>query len=235
MDRSLLKSHGKKENPLVNISFNILIPSIIMTKFDDWFELNPTVALVLALAFPLSYGLFDLISVRKWNLFSCVGFFSIFITGSIGLLKLPVQWIPIKEATVPMIFCTFIALSMFNEHTLLEKFLFNENLLNAELIYSCIKTDEQKRQLRQIMLKATAILALSFVISSILNFILAKIIMSNVTNTAEFTKELGHMFALSYPVIVFPCTIVLYFMLHYIVKRLEKLTGLSINELLDIK
>ncbi len=225
----------KKEHPFINISFNIIIPSIIMMKFDDWFMLDPTIALILALLFPLGYGLFDFIQSHRWNIFSCVGFCSILITGGIGLLKLPSQWIPIKETTVPIIFCIFITLSLFNEHTLLEKFLFNENLLNADLIYSRIRTKKQKKLFQKIMKIATGILALSFIISSILNFVLAKITIHSATDSALFTKELGTMLALSYPVIVLPCTVMLYVMLHYVIKHLTRLTGLSIHELLDIK
>lgn len=225
----------KRENPIINISFNIVIPSIIMTKFDDWFSLDPTIALVLALMFPLGYGLFDLYQKRKWNIFSCVGFFSILITGGIGLLKLPSEWIPIKEAAVPSIFCTFILLSLFDKRTLLEKFLFNEGLLNAELVYSRVQTEHQKRAFKSTMQVATVILAASFVISAILNYILAKLVVHSATDSPNFTKELGNMLALSYPVIVLPCTIILYGMLYYIIRRIRTLSGLTTSEILDIK
>ncbi len=224
-----------KENPIINISFNIIIPSIIMTKFDDWFELNPTVALIIALSFPLGYGIYDFIINHKYNIFSTIGFFSILITGSIGLLKLPSQWIPIKEAVIPLIFSIIVIISMYGKKTLLEKFLFAENLLDGDLIYSHITTEEQKNIFQKIMKDATIMLAISFIISSILNFILAKSTIHSASDSVEFTKEVGVMFALSYPVIVLPCTIILYYILHFIMKRLKELTGLSVNEMLNIK
>ena len=229
------KREKKKENPLINISFNIIIPAIVMTKFDDWLGLSPTIALVLALAFPLGYGLIDLIRSRNWNIFSCVGFFSILVTGGIGLLRLPSEWIPIKEAAVPLIFCIFIVMSLFEKRTILEKFLFNENLLNAELVYSRIRTEAQKEKFQSIMRVATLILSSSFILSAILNYVLAKLTVQSATDSPNFTKELGTMLALSYPVIVLPCMIVLYGMLCFILKKLSKLADLPIKEILNVK
>ncbi len=228
-------SHHKKSDSIINISFNIVIPSVVMMKFDDWFALDPTIALILALLFPIGYGLFDFYKARKWNIFSCVGFFSILITGGIGLLKLPSEWIPIKEAAIPTIFCVLILLSLFDKRTILEKFLFNEGLLNAELIYSRVKTDEQKQKFQLAMRVATMVLALSFVISAVLNYILAKLIVHSPTNSPNFTKEIGNMLALSYPVIVLPCTIILYGMLYYVIRRIRSLSGLSTNQILDLE
>jgi hypothetical protein len=224
-----------RENPIVSIGFNILFPSVVMSKFDDWFGISPTWALVLALSFPVGYGIFDLIKARKWNLFSGVGFFSILITGGIGLFQLPREWIAVKEGGIPLIFCACIMVSMLGEQTLLEKFLFNENILDGDLVLARIQTDEQRIALHRIMLRGTAMLALSFVLSSILNFALAKIMIHSQSGSVEFTKELGHMVALSYPIIVVPCTVILCFMLNYVAKKLSVLTGLDLNELLNIR
>jgi intracellular septation protein A len=229
------KKSSKRHNLLVNLGFNIIIPSVIMIMFDDWFGISPALALVLALLFPLGYGGLDLIKTRKWNLFSSVGFFSLFITGGIGLFQLPREWIAIKEASVPVIFFVFIVLSSFSERTFLEKLLLDEGILDADLVYARLQTAEKKAKLHKIMLHASIILALSFVLSAVLNFLLAKAVVRSESGSVEFTKELGRMVALSYPIIVFPCTAVLYWMLHYVVKKLENLTELTANELLDLR
>lgn len=229
-----MNKYFQRKKEVINIEFNIIVPAIIMTKFDDWFGLDPTIALLLALSFPLIYGAYDFIQARKWNIFSCIGFFSILITGGIGLLKLPSEWIPIKEAAVPMIFCVLIILSLFSKRTLLEKFLFNENLMNTKLVYSHIKTVSQKHEFQRIMRIATLMLAASFILSAFLNYILARYTIRSSTSSPSFTKELGTMLALSYPIIVLPCMVVLYGMLRYVVDRLARLSGLSVNEILDL-
>lgn len=228
------KKNNNRHNLLVSLGFNIVIPSIIMIMFDDWFGISPALALVLALLFPVGYGGLDLIRTRKWNLFSSVGFFSVFVTGGIGLFQLPREWIAIKEASVPIIFFAFIVISSFGERTFLEKLLLDEDILNADLVYDRLQTAEKKAKLHKIMLRASVILALSFALSAVLNFLLAKAVVHSEGGSVEFTKELGRMVALSYPIIVLPCTVVLYCMLHYVVKKLEHLTELTANELLDL-
>ncbi|MDR0679834.1 MAG: hypothetical protein LBF42_02250 [Puniceicoccales bacterium] len=226
---------SKRGNLCINFGINIFIPAVVMMMFDDWFGISPELALISALSFPLGYGVFDLIKEHKWSLFSTVGFFSVLITGGIGLLKLPREWIATKEASVPMIFFLFIVVSSFSKRTFLEKLLFDENILNSDSVYARLRTEEQKTKLHKVMLRASIILAFSFLLSAVLNFWLAKIVIRSESGSVQFTKELGRMVALSYPIIVIPCTIVLYYMMHYTVKKLECLTGLSADEILNTK
>ncbi|MDR1255878.1 MAG: hypothetical protein LBJ94_03080 [Puniceicoccales bacterium] len=226
---------NRRENLLVNVGFNIIIPAIVMMMFDDWFGISPALALILALMFPLGYGGFALFKDRKGNFFSIVGFFSVLITGGIGLLQLPREWVATKEASVPVIFFMFVIISSFGRRTFLEKLLFDENILNSGVVYAHLQTSDQRAKFHKIMLRASIILALSFLLSAVLNFWLAETVVCSESGTLEFTKELGRMVALSYPVIVLPCTLVLCYMLHYIVKKLECLTGLSADEILHLK
>jgi hypothetical protein len=59
----------KKENPLLNFGFNLIIPTIIMMKFSTDEYLGQVYGLVTALAFPLLYGLYDLLGAGKVNVF----------------------------------------------------------------------------------------------------------------------------------------------------------------------
>src|SRR5690606_26710106 len=95
------KPQAKKENILANILLNIIIPTLILTKLSGDQHLGAQLAVVIALAFPLLYGLRDFIRRRKINLFSALGFISILLTGGISLLKLDPQYIAIKEAAIP--------------------------------------------------------------------------------------------------------------------------------------
>ena len=79
------------------------------------------------------------------------------------------------------------------------------------------------------------LLAASFLVSAILNFALAKILIQSPSGTAEFNAELGKMTALSFPVIALPSTIIMLVALFYIMARLKKLTHLEVEELLSEK
>jgi hypothetical protein len=52
----------KRENPFINIICNIVIPTVVLMKFstDEW--LGPLRGLIVALIFPVSYGVYDLIT-----------------------------------------------------------------------------------------------------------------------------------------------------------------------------
>ena len=49
----------KKNSQLNNLLFNIAIPVIVMMKLSKEEYFGPTYGLVIALAFPLGYGLYE--------------------------------------------------------------------------------------------------------------------------------------------------------------------------------
>ena len=87
---------ARRENPLLNIGLNIALPAIVLMQFSREDRLGPVYGLLLALAFPVGYGLYDFAARRGFNFYSALGFVSVLLTGGIGLLKLPVEWLAIK-------------------------------------------------------------------------------------------------------------------------------------------
>ena len=79
---------------------------------------------------------------------------------------------------------------------------------------------------------STYMLAGSFLLSSVLNFALAKYLIHSPTGTEEFSQELAKMTGLSYPVIALPSTLVMLIALFYLIKKTSKLTGFEFEELL---
>jgi hypothetical protein len=60
---------------------------------------------------------------------------------------------------------------------------------------------------------------------------LAKVLLVSPPGSAEYSAELGKMTGLSFPVIALPCTLVMLCALFYLVKRIEKLTALSFDDI----
>jgi len=73
-------------------------------------------------------------------------------------------------------------------------------------------------------------LAASFFLSAILNYLLAKFIVTSPSGTAEFNDQLGSMNLWSYPVIVLPCMVVMIYAMFYIFRNITKLTGLTLED-----
>jgi hypothetical protein len=82
---------------------------------------------------------------------------------------------------------------------------------------------------------ASYMVAGSFFLSSVLNYILAKVMLVSEPGTVAYTEELGKMTALSFPVIALPSTIVLMLALWYLLNQIKKLTHLDIEDLLQTK
>ncbi|MGN0921352.1 MAG: VC0807 family protein [Cellvibrio sp.] len=223
----------KKESFLANLLLNIVIPSVILSKFSNDEYLGVTNGVIVALAFPLLYGLYDFWHMRKINFFSILGFISVLLTGGISLLQLDPQYIAIKEAAIPGLFGLATLISIRTRFPLVRTFIYNDKILKIDKIDEALDQNNSRPQFEKVLHNATLLIAGSFFLSSALNYILAKIIMVSPAGTAEFNAELGKMTALSYPVIALPMMIILFGTLFYIFKNIKKLTGLTLEEVFN--
>lgn len=228
------KKKKKKQNPLVNILFNIVVPVVILSKFSNDNYLGPKLGLVVALAFPLAYFIWDWRKEHKANFISILGFVSVLLTGIIGVFEFPSELIAYKEASVPLIICLAVLISMKTPYPLVNKLLYNEDLMNMELINSRLSEKDNTKEVDHMLVRASYMVAASFLVSTVLNFGLAKYLIHSPSGTPEFAEEMARMTALSYPVIALPSTIVLVFALFYVYNRLSKLTGLEFEQLFNI-
>lgn len=222
---------SKQENFFATLIINIAIPVVILSKFSRDEYLGPVYGLIVALLFPLSYGLYDLIKQKKKNFISIIAFFGVLLSGLIALLKFPPHWIAVKEAAIPLLIGLIVLISTKTNWQLLKKFIYNKNLMDIEKIENRLNTAELQNQLNKILSRANVLLACSFFLSAILNYILAKIIVQSLPGTVQFNEELGRMTMLSFPVIAVPSLIVLFLILMYMFSKLKKLTQLTQDEL----
>jgi len=222
----------KKENILVNILINILIPTVILTKFSGPEDLGTQWAIVIALSFPLIYGLNDFVRTRKFNIISAIGVVSIMLTGGMTLLKLPPEYIAIKEAAIPGLLAIITLISLKTRYPLVKTFLYNENIMQTEKVSCALKDYNNEQQFERVLINASYLLSLSFIVSSILNYILAKVILVSPPGTEAFNAELGKMNALSFPVIAVPAMIISVFALFYLFRQIKNLTHLELEDIL---
>ena len=78
-------------------------------------------------------------------------------------------------------------------------------------------------------------MATSFFISAVLNYGLARYIVRSQPGTEAFANELAKMTGLSFVVIALPSMIILGASLWYLMKGLEKLTKLSLDDIIQAK
>ncbi|MFT6968435.1 MAG: hypothetical protein ACJAUT_000860 [Cellvibrionaceae bacterium] len=222
----------KKENFLINILFNIVIPTLILSKLSGVDELGVKWAIIVALSFPIIYGLRDLKRSGKFNVFSALGILSISLTGGMALLKLPPEYIIIKEATIPALFAIATLISLKTPYPLVKTFIYNDKILQIDKVSAALNTNGTEQEFDKALVNATYLMTLSFILSSILNYILAKILLVSAPGTEAFNAELGKMNALSFPVIAVPATIIMMLALFYLFKRIKALTHLELEDIL---
>lgn len=216
---------------LLNLVLNIIIPVVILTKFSKPEYLGTVWGLVVALSFPVAYGAYELLTEKKWNPISIIGLVSILLTGGIGLLRLPPEWVAIKEAAVPLVIGGFVLFSLRTPFPVVRKLLYNEMIFDTEKIESRLVTEEQKADFDQNFVKATYWMAASFLVSAVLNYALAVAIVKSPPDTEAFNEELGKMIALSFPVIAVPSTLVMFVALWMLIKGIQRITGLGFEDL----
>lgn len=221
-----------KPRPMIDLLVSILIPSVILMKFSGEEHLGATQALILALAFPLGWGLFELIRYRKFNFIALLGVISVFLTGGIGLMKLDPQWLAIKEAAVPGVIGLAVLISTRTRFPLIRTILYNKNVLNVDLIHDRLHERGLVEAFEQRLLKATYLLAGTFFFSSVMNYIVAKWIVVSPAGTQAFNEELGRMTLVSYPMIAIPSMIMMVLILVYLWKTIHGLTGLKMEDIM---
>ncbi len=223
---------AQRENLLLNLGLNVVAPALVLSKLSGVDALGPVLALLVALALPLGYGVWDFVKRRKYNLFSVIGLVSVALTGGISLLHLPPAYLAVKEAAVPGVLGLAVLLSLRTRWPLVRGLLFNEAVLDTARIERELTARAATSAFEQVMARATWLLAGSFFLSSALNYLLASTVVTAAAGSVEYNEQLGKLTALSYPVIALPATLVTAGALFYLFRRLTQLTGLTFEELL---
>ncbi len=223
-----------KPSPLIELLITLVIPSLILMKLSGPEDLGVVNALLLALAFPLLWGVRDLITRRKLNWFAALGLVSILLTGGIGLLQLDPQWVAIKEAAIPGLLGLIVAGSAFTRYPLVRVVLFSPALMNVELIQENLVQRGNQAAFEARLKTATWMLAGSFLFSTVMNYLLATWIVVSPAGTPAFNEELGRMALLSYPVIALPSMLIMMAVLFYLTRTIRQLAGLKLAEALNM-
>ena len=232
--------HNKKENPFYNLAFNIILPVLILNKGHVLFpsEKAHIYGLLLALSFPFFYGLKDFIKDKKINALSLIGLVGTGLTGGLALMQLEGIYFAIKEAAIPMAIALFCVGSVFVKKPLAYFFILNSAIFKTKKIKEKLKENNTEKQFEKVMKIATLILSASFVLSAILNFIIALFVFETGPEGIEenvkrelLNKQIADMTWMGYVFIAVPLSVILVFLFWWILKQLKILTGLNLDEI----
>lgn len=235
---------------LINLSFNLLLPILILRKGKDWFGsdlenwLEPqaddkalvgSIILLIAISFPVGYGAWDFVRRRKWNFLSILGALSALLTGGIGLIpQATVFMFAIKEAALPGILGILTVLTLRTRKPLIRLFLYNPEVIRVELVDQALEKRGTQGPFDQLMVKCTWLIALSFILSAVLNYILARAYVETEPSIDidRFNREVSDMWLWSFIIISIPCMVVSAYAFWVLIKGIRELAGLALEDIL---
>ena len=220
------KKTKKEENQFINLLCNIILPSFILIKLSSENYLGAFWGLIIALSFPITYGIYDFIIRKDVNIISIFGFMSTLLTGLISFVEADKVWIIVKETSIPLLIAIFM-LVFKKKGLIFFKELFSQ-IINKEAILTRITP----RQYDSIWTKYYSAMIIPFIISACLNFILAYLIIESQPGTSSYNAEIGKMTALSFPVIALPSMIILVIIMIFLFKEIGYKTGLKFEEII---
>jgi intracellular septation protein A len=221
-----------KPRPLIDLLVSIILPSVVLMKFSGDDDLGAVRALVLALAFPVGWGLYELIRFRVKNFIALLGLISVLLTGGIGLLKLDTEWLAIKEAAIPAVLGIVVVISAQINKPLIKVMLFNPMIMNTEKINQILRERGYDDLFEGSLKKSTYLLSITFFFSAVMNYLLATWIVTSPTGSTAFNEELGRLTLLSYPMIAIPSMVMMFSIFYLLWRRIHRLTGLELEEML---
>lgn len=216
----------------IELGLCVILPTLILKYLSPEDRLGPVYGLVLGLSIPLLYGLHRFYEERKFGLIPALGIISLMLTGGIGLLQIDSKYIAIKEAAIPLLLAIGAIVSLRTRYPLVKTFIYNDTILNIQKVDQALIDHQSKGLFEQALKNATYILAASFLLSSALNYALARYVVTSPSGSPEFNDEIGTMALLSYPVITIPSVSVMFYAMFYLFRQIKKLTGLAIEDII---
>jgi len=229
------KPPGHKPRPLIDLLVSIVIPSVILMKFSGDDALGASTSLIVALSFPLGWGLFELLKYRKFNFIALLGLISVLLTGGIGLLQLDTQWLAVKEAAIPGLIGIAVLVSARTRYPLIRTLLYNPAVMDVGKIKHKLEALGNTAAFESRLLNATYLLGGTFFFSAVMNYILAKWIVHSPAGSAAFNEELGRLTLLSYPVIAIPSMLMMMAIFYDLWRTIHGMTRLALEDILQLE
>lgn len=228
------------ENGLFNLVFNILFPILILKYLSERIGALPT--LILALCFPVGYGIYDGLKRKKANIFSILGMTNVLLTGGLAVLGLGGIWFSVKEAAFPSLVGLFVLLSAFSQKPFIKTLFINPQLINIDLLMERLRQNKKETEFAELMKTSTMWLSCSFFLSAILNFSLATRIflpleagLDSQAQSVALNHQIADMTKWAMIVILLPSMGFLFLIFWRLLKKLSFLSGLTTEEILPLK
>lgn len=221
-----------RANAFVELGVTIIAPSLVLMQFSADESLGARPALLLALACPLAWGLWQLQLRRSFGLMAGIGVFSTLLTGGIGLLQLDAGWFAIKEGAVSGVMGLAVAASAWTRTPLIRWLVFNRSLFDVDKVEHALAERGTTAQFDARLRQATLLLAGTFFFSAVMSYVLARWLVTSEAGSAQFNEELGRLTLLSWPLIALPSLAMMVGLLWWLGRCSKLLAGLDLMQMM---
>lgn len=245
---------SQQDNPLANIVLNVLAPVLILNycskEGEKFYQLGPYVAMGVAIAIPVLYGVWHFIAKRGFNVFSAVGFFNVLLTGIITIYlyssddpevrrRAPLLF-GLKEAIQPLILGSLFLLTHRTKTPLFNVFIYNDAVFDQKRIGKAIEEKGTVAEHDSLLWQSTKLFFGSFLLSAVLNLGLAYYFLGDLDPGLENWKELynqdvARITGWGFLVIGLPLVIIGAVILFRLVTGLKTLTDLPTEQIMNAR
>jgi hypothetical protein len=222
----------KAENLFLNLVFNLALPTLVMNYGSSERLLGPRYGLVVALLFPLGYGIYDYVRRRRLNFISAIGFVGVLISGGFGLLKLDGFWFAVKDGAMPALIGVAVLASLRAKEPLVHEILYNPQVIDVERVAARLTERNAHPAFAGLMRRSSYLIAAAMFISAALNYGFARWIIKSPPNTEAFNQELARMHWVSMLGLSLPVIAMMMYAMWRLFKGLEAITGLTFDEIM---
>jgi hypothetical protein len=221
----------KHESILLNLICNIALPTLLLTIFSKEKYLGPLWGLIVALIFPVGYGIWDFATRKKMNFISIIGFVSVLLSGGFGLMKVGGFWFAVKDAAMPTVIGLAVLFSLRSKEPLVHELLFNEQVIDLPRVDAALEERNARPAFESLMVRASYALAATFFVSAAINFATARWLIRSEPGTEAFNAELGKMHSIGMVVMAVPAMIMMMLVLWRLISAIQRLTGLDMDSI----
>lgn len=221
---------GGVPNIMSKALINIFLPVAILLTLSDESRLGPLAALLLAVGIPATYGTWELVRTRKINASSILGIVSVLMTGAIAVFELDTRYFAVKEAAIPVGFAAILLISNRMSFPVV-KLLFDV-VQRKERVERLIPEHHQETAYRKHIERSGALWAGIMILSGVMKFTLASIIMTADAGTREFNTQLATYELVQIPTSMTITMVLILSLIYFIAKGTGALIGLAPSEVL---
>ncbi len=220
---------NKQSSMWISLLFNIAIPFFILSKFANAQYLGEVRGLLIALAFPAGYFVYEWVTRHKVSFIAILGFAGLLLKGAIGLLNLPREYVAYERFAVPALIGLAVLISTWTKWPLVNKMLYNRQVLDVDHIDAKVQERGEQKAFQKMFRNTSFLLAGSFFFSAVINYFVTSHLMGDLS--ISYPEALANVIKWSLLIVTVPLMIIMVFIIFYLFRSLSRITGEEMEQL----